>query len=103
MEDDILYTAFAQDDVIKIGGPEEINPKKDVYPHNYAKSTYSHSRKERLDDIIFDYISDEDTPAEQFYSELKTSVKDCVDYFEKYRSRSQHILNLIQKDNITRF
>lgn len=101
--DDILYNAFMEDDVIKITAPEEIDPSKDTYPHNYAKSSYNHSRKERLDDIVFDYISDEDTTAEQFYSELKASVRECVDYFEKFRDRSQSILDLITNDDVVKF
>jgi hypothetical protein len=101
--DDILYTAFAEDDVIKITGPEEIDQSKDTYPHNYAKTSYNHARKERLDDVVFDYISDEDASPEQFYSELKTSVRDCVEYFEKFRDRSQRILDLITNDDIVRF
>jgi hypothetical protein len=97
---DYLYSSFMEDDVIKIG---EIDSSKDTYPHNYVKTTYDHARKERLDDIVFDYISNEDTSPEQFYSELKSSVQDCVDYFEKFRDRSQSILDLITNNDVVKF
>lgn len=101
--DDILYTAFAQDDVIKISGPEEIDPSKDTYPHNYAKTSYNHARKERLDDIVFDYISDENIDANQFYKELKESIQECVDYFEKFSKKSNSMLELVTKNKVELF
>jgi len=101
--DDILYNAFMEDDVIKINGPEEIDPSKDTYPHNYAKTSYNHARKERLDDVVFDYISDENVDATQFYEELKQSIQDCVDYFEKYSKKSNNMLELVTKNKVELF
>jgi geranylgeranyl pyrophosphate synthase len=93
--DDFLYTAFAKDDVIKITEPEEIDPSKDTYPHNYAKTTYQQGRKDRLDDLIMDYLTDEDTEPSQFAFELKESIQSCVDYFENYAKKSNKMLKLV--------
>ena len=92
---DYLYSSFMNDDVIKIGGPEEIDPSKDEYPHNYAKTTYQQSRKDRLDDLIMDYLTDEDTTPHQFAFELKQSIQSCVDYFESYAKKSKEMLELV--------
>jgi geranylgeranyl pyrophosphate synthase len=100
---DHVYSSFLQDDVIRITTPEEmekvayghIDPKKDTYPHNYAKTTYQQGRKDRLDDLIMDYLTDEDTEPSQFAFELKESIQSCVDYFENYAKKSNKMLKLV--------
>lgn len=96
---DNLYSSFLRDDVIRITTPEEIAEQidhdKDTYPHNYAKTTYQQGRKDRLDDLIMDYLTDEDTTPHQFAFELKQSIQSCVDYFENYAKKSKEMIELV--------
>lgn len=62
----------------------EINPSLSTYPHNYMETTYKSARKDRLTDIVGDYITDEDTPAEEFYNDLIHEIEVWTDYHQKY-------------------
>ena len=54
--------------------------------------SYSSQRKERLDDAIFDYLSDESTNAQQTYDDLINSIKSDAAYFKKYYEKCRDLL-----------
>jgi len=45
---------------------------------------YKQDRKDRLTDIIGDYITDEETTAEELYQDIMSEVKSWLDYHENY-------------------
>ena len=45
---------------------------------------YQQNRKDRLTDLIGDYITDEDTTAEDLYQDILSEVKSWLDYHENY-------------------
>lgn len=67
----------------------EIDPSLNTYPHNYMKTTYETSRKDRLVDIIGDYMTDEDCSAEQFYNELTAELDTWIDYHRKFLEKAK--------------
>lgn len=56
---------------------------------------YEQARRDRLSDVIGDYITDENTDAEVFYSELVQEIDGWLKYHEKFLVKSQTIKNLI--------
>ena len=54
--------------------------------------SYSAQRKERLDDAIFDYLSDESTNAQQTYDDLINSIKSDAAYYKKYYEKCRDLL-----------
>jgi hypothetical protein len=47
-------------------------------------STYSEQRKDRLNDVISDYMNDEEVTAEELYQDILSEVKSWIDYHETY-------------------
>lgn len=45
---------------------------------------YQQNRKDRLTDLIADYITDEDVSAEELYQDILSEVKSWLDYHENY-------------------
>ena len=56
---------------------------------------YSEQRRERLNDVIFDYISDEDTTPDELYRDIKNEVESSLAYFQKYANKCQNLLDLV--------
>ena len=54
--------------------------------------SYSAQRKERLDDAIFDYLSDESTNAQQTYDDLINSIKSDAAYYKRYYEKCRDLL-----------
>ncbi len=54
--------------------------------------SYSAQRKERLDDAIFDYLSDESADAQQTYDDLINSIKSDAAYFKRYYEKCRDLL-----------
>jgi len=48
---------------------------------------YKTVRRDRLVDLVGDYLSDEDTTPDQFYTEILEEVKSWVDYHEKHAAK----------------
>ena len=46
--------------------------------------TCSNQRKERLADIVADYMNDEEVTSEEFYQDILSEVKSWIDYHETY-------------------
>lgn len=73
----------------------EINPSLNTYPHNYMETTYKSARKDRLTDIIGDYITDEDTSAEEFFNDLTQELDIWIDYHRKFLEKSKLIKKMV--------
>jgi len=58
-------------------------------------NTYSEQRKERLGDVVTDYITDEQVTAAEFYFDLKAEVQSWIDYHKKEMKRAEEFMKLI--------
>ena len=61
---------------------------------------YDKQRRDRLSEAVGDYLTDESTSPEQFYSDLKKEVQDWVDYFKEYHEKSSQVLSYIQGEHV---
>ena len=86
-----------------ISKPIEIDPSLNTYPHNYMTTTYESARRDRLADIIGDYITDENTSVETFYNDLISEINIWVEYYQKYLNKSTQIKNMLNKENVDEF
>jgi len=57
---------------------------------------YNEARYERLNDVIFDYISDEEISGKALYDDIVKAVQESVDYFSKYRDKSVSTMSLLK-------
>ena len=57
-----------------------------------STSSYSAQRKERLNDAIFDYLSDADVDAQQTYDDLISSIKSDAAYYKKHYDKCRDLL-----------
>lgn len=53
---------------------------------------YTSQRKERLDEAMFDYISDEQSDAQQAYDDLIDVIKGDAAYFKRYYEKCRDLL-----------
>lgn len=61
-------------------------------------TTYESQRKERLSELIFDYLQDEDTSPEKLYTDIREEVISSLEYFEKYAEKCRRARDLITDD-----
>lgn len=61
---------------------------------------YEQARRDRLSDVIGDYITDENTNAETFHSELISEIDGWLKYHEKFMDKCQTIKNLLSSDAV---
>jgi len=73
----------------------KIDHSLNTYPHNYMTTSYETARKDRLVDIIGDYITDEDTSAEQFYDDLVHEIDTWSDYHQKYLEKCKMLKKMV--------
>ncbi len=57
-----------------------------------STKSYSSQRKERLDEAMFDYISDEQSDAQQTYDDLIDVIKSDAAYFKRYYEKCRDLL-----------
>ena len=57
--------------------------------------SYSEQRKERLSEAVFDYLSDENTTAEELISDFYAEIKSSFDYFDKYAKKCEKVLETL--------
>jgi len=63
-------------------------------------NSYSEQRKERLSDVIFEYLSDEKTTPDELLCDLSEEVKDVFDYYNKYAIKCRKVLDMLPNNNI---
>lgn len=57
--------------------------------------SYREQQRERLSDVVFDYLSDENTTAEELISDFYAEVKSAFDYFDKYAKKCEKVLETL--------
>lgn len=57
--------------------------------------TYSEQRRDRLDDVVGDYISDENVSAAEFYMDLKKCIAEWLQYHQTYAKKLQDLEKMI--------
>ena len=58
-------------------------------------TTYAEQRKERLQDVVDDYLQDDDVSVLEMYNDIRDCLEDIVSYHEMCKSRAQGALELI--------
>lgn len=59
--------------------------------------SYREQQRERLSEAIFDYLSDENTTAEELISDFYAEIKSSFDYFDKYAKKCEKVMNTLPK------
>ena len=57
-----------------------------LFNENLMKS-YNDQRRDRLGDVISDYLSDEDKTAKEFYDDLITELDDWIQYHQRFAEK----------------
>ena len=57
-----------------------------LFNENFMKS-YNDQRRDRLGDVISDYLSDEDKTAKEFYDDLIAELEDWIRYHERFAEK----------------
>lgn len=57
--------------------------------------TYSEQRKDRLADVVNDYLCDDDVSAAEFYFDLKAEVQELIDYHKREAKRAEEFMKLM--------
>lgn len=83
--------------------PEEIDHSKNTYPHNYMNTTYDQQRRDRLTDVVDDYLNDDDKTAMDFYEDIKNALTENRNYFAKQKQKCDAILSMLNGDNSPEF
>lgn len=63
---------------------------------DFNTKIFNQARRDRLSDIIGDYITDESTDAKTFYDELMAEISGWLEYHESYLSKCKTIKDLLQ-------
>ena len=65
----------------------------------FNQVVYATARRDRLSDLVMDYLSDEDTSPRQLYEDLLSEVKVLVKYHEYNATKAKSFLNMISDDS----
>lgn len=60
------------------------------------EDSYHNQRRDRLSDVVGDYLTDESLTAKDFYRDLMAEVKSWVDYHEKELKRASEAVSLLK-------
>ena len=60
------------------------------------EDSYHNQRRDRLSDVVGDYLTDESLTAQDFYRDLMAEVQSWVDYHEKELKRASEAKNLLE-------
>jgi LPS O-antigen subunit length determinant protein (WzzB/FepE family) len=64
----------------------------DYDKNRFLNMSYSEQRRERLNDVIFDYISDEETSMEELFDDIIAEVRGSHEYFARYEQKCSRLL-----------
>ena len=71
----------------------------------YMMKSYNDQRRDRLGDVISDYLNDDDKTAKEFYDDLVKEMDDWIQYHErfaeKYKTAKKMINGHRKTDTIT--
>lgn len=57
--------------------------------------TYSEQRRDRLDDVVGDYMTDDKVSAAEFYMDLKACIAEHLQYHQDYVKKYQDLEKMI--------
>ena len=60
------------------------------------EDSYHNQRRDRLSDVVGDYLTDESLTAQDFYRDLMAEVQSWVDYHEKELKRISEVKSLLK-------
>ena len=60
------------------------------------EQSYHNQRRDRLSDVVGDYLTDESLTAQDFYRDLMAEVQSWVDYHEKELKRASEAVSLLK-------
>ena len=60
------------------------------------EDSYYNQRRDRLSDVVGDYLTDESLTAKDFYRDLMAEVQSWVDYHEKELKRASEAVSLLK-------
>ena len=60
------------------------------------EDSYHNQRRDRLSDVVGDYLTDESLTAQDFYRDLMAEVQSWVDYHEKELKRASEAASLLK-------
>ena len=60
------------------------------------EQSYYNQRRDRLSDVVGDYLTDESLTAKDFYRDLMAEVQSWVDYHEKELKRTSEAVSLLK-------
>ena len=65
---------------------------------SFNMEIYYKARRDRLSDMVMDYLGDDDTDPRRFYEELLDDVQQLVKYHQKNAAKAESFLNMIRED-----
>ena len=60
------------------------------------EDSYHNQRRDRLSDVVGDYLTDESLTAQDFYRDLMAEVQSWIDYHEKELKRASEVKSLLK-------
>ena len=60
------------------------------------EDSYHNQRRDRLSDVVGDYLTDESLTAQDFYRDLMAEVQSWIDYHEKELKRTSEVKSLLK-------
>lgn len=57
--------------------------------------TYDSQRRDRLTDVVNDYLMDDEITARRFYEDLIAEVTEIADYHEEQLNKAKEVLDLL--------
>lgn len=69
----------------------EIDPSTGKYPFVDFEKTYRAQMKDRLADVIGEYITDESISAEEAYKDILSELNIWIEYYEKFYHKTKKL------------
>ena len=63
------------------------------------EDSYYNQRRDRLSDVVGDYLTDESLTAQDFYRDLMAEVQSWIDYHEKELKRASEVKSLLKGED----
>ena len=61
----------------------------------YMMKSYNDQRRDRLGDVISDYLNDDDKTAKEFYDDLVKEIDDWIQYHERFAEKYKTVKKMI--------
>ena len=62
----------------------------------WANTTYAKQRRDRLGDVVGDYLSDENVSVDEFVRDLKSELQEWVDYHARQLNRANDVFEALK-------